>query len=188
VSEDRIFSIRKDRRASLRTAADPAEAAQAQQWADKRVHCWDIQRCDPKLREDCYAYYVGQNCWDLWAARSPERKYCCQKIVDCRNCGITQAKFGGRVLPIYVPVRQSPITRPQGSPVYQSATCRYFFIEGLEAIPTDARTIKMLIRSLSREERDAFRCRFRHVHLEWSYVSDICASVHHSQCVFLDDK
>jgi hypothetical protein len=130
---------------------------------------------------------VGQNCWDLWATRPLERKYCCMKHADCTTCPITQAKFGGKILPVYLPVRPASQDHPKDSARCQNTTCRHFCIEGMDLIPSDARRIKMLVRALSREEKDIFRCRLRNVHLEWSYVSDLCASLNHGQCIFLDD-
>lgn len=188
MSDERVISIRKDRRIAGSKSSGLVEAQRAPAWSDKRIHCWDIQACDAKKREDCYAYFTGRNCWDIWAVRPLERKYCCLKRPDCSTCPMTLTKFSGRVVPVHVPVKPPSIIRPRGTPEYQSVACRYFFVEGLVTIPSDPKALKMLVRSMSREERDVFRCRLRHVHLEWSYVADVCASRHHSQCVFLEDK
>lgn len=188
MGDERIISVRKDRRAAGAAAPVLAEPKRDIAWTEKRVHCWDIQGCDTKTREDCYAFFAGRNCWDIWALRPPERKYCCLRRPDCTTCPIVQAKFSGRTLPVYLPVKRVSVPRARAVPEYRPITCRYFYVEGLKSIPTDAKAVKMLVRSLSRDERDVFRCRMRHVHLEWSYVADLCATKHHSQCVFLEDK
>ncbi|MGQ9675856.1 MAG: hypothetical protein ACUVX1_09335 [Chloroflexota bacterium] len=188
MADERIISVRKDRRIATVNGAVPADAQRERIWTEKRTHCWDIQGCDTKTREDCYAYFVGRNCWDIWAMRPLERKYCCMKRPDCTTCPIVQAKFSGRTLPVYLPVKTGGAPRPRLVVDYQPITCRYFYVEGLKTIPSDAKAVKMLVRSLSHDEKDVFRCRLRRVHLEWSYVADLCATRHHSQCVFLEDK
>src|SRR5579863_4808532 len=54
-------------------------------------HCWEIVREIPGLHfncEECYAYFVQQDCWTLWALRRPGFKPCCQKKGDCTECAI----------------------------------------------------------------------------------------------------
>jgi hypothetical protein len=195
MSDERIIIIKKDFRAERIGPHGQAQATKDSVWTEKRTHCWDIQNCDSKTRSECYAYFTQQNCWDLWALRPLERKYCCLKIADCRECPITQTKFDAKVLPIHIPVRsacvsvltpRTDLTRPPSLKV-QPSHCQHFYIEGRPSVPADAKSLRTMIRSLSREDRDVFRCQLRHVHLEWSYVTDVCASKNHSQCVFLED-
>src|SRR5579871_2480432 len=54
--------------------------------AGRPRHCWEIARQIPGLHfncEECYAYFVQQDCWTLWALRRPGFKPCCQKKGDC---------------------------------------------------------------------------------------------------------
>lgn len=161
--------------------------------SELRVHCWDLAGCSSEQRDNCYAYFLEQNCWDLWALRSLDRKYCCIKEADCRDCRITKLKFSEPSLPVHVPVKASssepPQKRPRGRPpIVLPQTCRYFVIEGTAAAQPHGTDVRALIRSLGRDERDVCRCRHRGVHLEWSYVVDVCASRYHAHCVFLEEK
>src|SRR5579883_607020 len=81
-------------------------------------HCWEIVRDIPGLQfncEECYAYFVQQDCWTLWALRRPGFKPCCQKKGDCTECAVLVERMrpqNDEQLQIERrrPVRQGPAT------------------------------------------------------------------------------
>ncbi len=144
---------------------------------ERRVHCWDLESgCTDARRRQCAAYFVRRNCWDLWAAEffPPGRKPCCHPELDCSECPITAAKFGGS-LPIYVSVPR-PSQRGQSGAARASAYCPYLYSvrEGAAGREGD-------------EGKPVFRCQRRHgVKLHGTYVNEVCGSADHRQCMFYE--
>jgi len=171
--------VRKDLRVGERRQNTvPDLASPERRKSDRRTYCWDITKCDAATKQDCYAYISGRNCWDIWALRSPDRKFCCMKVPDCRHCPVIAAKFKDV---LYVHLQTSPLAQPAAR---RSAVCSYLSIdESAQGLAGKFTTLAELLK----QDRDVFRCRRRGVHLEANYVSDICASGAHIHCVFLED-
>jgi hypothetical protein len=149
-------------------------------------HCWEIVRQVPGLHfncEECYAYFVQQDCWSLWALRRPGFKPCCQKKDDCRECVVLTERMRpqeGEQLEIQ---RKRPM-RP--APASTKRICSYLQLyTGGEVVEGDGRTVAVS-RALQMRNAD-FRCRLRGVHLDMGYVNDVCVSRHVEECVFLDE-
>ena len=150
-------------------------------------HCWEIVRQLPGLHfncEECYAYFVQQDCWTLWALRRPGSKPCCQKQSDCAACAVLSERMRPR------DGEQLEITRmwpKRPAPSAAKRICAYLQlysrgepIEGNSRGPAIARALPV---------RNAdFRCRRRGVHLDTGYVNDLCVSRHIEECAFLDES
>ena len=76
---------------------------------------------------------------------------------------------------------------PFGLPNLRRNVCQHFYVTGPRgAIPIHA---PHLLKGLLRQESNVARCQLRGgVHLEPSYVSDICLSSRFNQCVFYEDE
>lgn len=149
-------------------------------------HCWEIVRQIPGLHyncEECYAYFVQQDCWTLWALRQPGHKPCCQKKGDCTECVVLtehmrpteeeRLEIAGRR-----PFRPTPATAKR--------ICSYLQLyQAGEIVEGDGRNTAVA-RALQMRNAD-FRCRLRGVHLDMGYVNDVCVSRHVEECVFLDE-
>lgn len=150
-------------------------------------HCWEIVRQVPGLHyncEECYAYFVQQDCWTLWALRRPGFKPCCQKKADCTECVVLNERMRPRVDETMEIQRQHPV-RP--APGAAKRICSYLQIySGGESLEGENRTTA-ISRSLQMRNTD-FRCRLRGVHLDMGYVNDVCVSRHVEECVFLDES
>lgn len=150
----------------------------AEEWQERRTYCWMIENCDPTARAKCHAHIVAENCWDFWTVKGAKYRGCCHKLDDCRDCPIVQQKFTAE-LPIYVRPPQPPAAPPALSPVI----CTHLhFIAG--AVP-EGHALRQFLRQQMHEDRDAFRCRQRGVHLDPGYVTEVCATRAARQCVFL---
>jgi hypothetical protein len=75
---------------------------------------------------------------------------------------------------------------PFGLPNLRRNVCPHFYMTGPRGpIPINA---PHLLKALMRQEINVARCQLRGgVHLEQSYVSDICLSPRFNQCVFYED-
>ena len=74
-----------------------------------------------------------------------------------------------------------------GLPNLRRNVCPHFYVTG----PRGPMTIQAphLLKALMRQESNVSRCQLRGgVHLEQSYVSDICLSSRFNQCVFYEDE
>ena len=74
-----------------------------------------------------------------------------------------------------------------GLPNLRRNVCPHFYVTG----PRGPVTIQAphLLKGLMRQESNVSRCQLRGgVHLEQSYVSDICLSSRFNQCVFYEDE
>lgn len=150
-------------------------------------HCWEIVRDIPGLHfncEECYAYFVQQDCWTLWALRRPGFKPCCQKQADCTQCAVLVERMRPRVNETLQIERRRPI-RP--APASAKRVCQYLqlYVNG-ESIEGDQRNAQVS-RAMQMRTAD-FRCRLRGVHLDMGYVNDVCVSRHVEECVFLDEE
>ena len=76
---------------------------------------------------------------------------------------------------------------PFGLPNLRRNVCQHFYVTGSRgAIPLQA---PHLLKGLLRHESNIARCQLRGgVHLEQSYVTDICLSSRFNQCVFYEDE
>ncbi len=174
--ERRRLDRRQDRLAAL------GDAVEEGGWGDRRVHCWDLEvECTEERRKRCAAHFVKRNCWDLWAVEyfPPGRKPCCHGDVDCTECPIASAKFGG-TLAVHVPIParggggQGAATPADRSPTY----CAYLYSlkESSGARGDDT-------------SRTVFRCQRRPgIQLHSTYVSEVCGSPEHRECTFCDTK
>src|SRR5438270_7279152 len=101
---------------------------QAERSSVRPRHCWEIVRQVPGLHfncEECYAYFVQQDCWTLWALRRPGFKPCCQKQDDCTECVV----LAERMRP--VPTDQLEIERTapvRPTPASAKRMCSYLQI------------------------------------------------------------
>ncbi len=75
---------------------------------------------------------------------------------------------------------------PFGLPNLRRNVCPHYYMTGPRGpIPI---TAPHLLKALMRQESNVARCQLRGgVHLEQSYVSDICLSPRFNQCVFYED-
>lgn len=76
---------------------------------------------------------------------------------------------------------------PFGLPNLRRNVCQHFYMTGPRGtIPIQA---PHLLKALMRHDSNVSRCQLRGgVHLEQSYVSDICLSSRFNQCVFYEDE
>ncbi|HVM31486.1 MAG TPA: hypothetical protein VM305_12040 [Candidatus Limnocylindrales bacterium] len=76
---------------------------------------------------------------------------------------------------------------PFGLPSLRRNVCSHFYMTGPRGrVPLAA---PHLLKALMRQESNVARCQLRGgVHLEQSYVSDICLSPRFNQCVFYEDE
>lgn len=150
-------------------------------------HCWEIVRQIPGLHfscEECYAYFVQQDCWTLWALRRPGFKPCCQKKGDCTECAILIERMRPQSDEQIEIERRRPL-RP--IPASAKRICNYLQLySGGESVEGEGRN-SQITRALQVRNAD-FRCRLRGVHLDMSYVNDVCVSRHVEECVFLDEE
>jgi len=74
-----------------------------------------------------------------------------------------------------------------GMPSLRRNICPHFFMTGARgAMPIQA---PHLLKALVRQEANVSRCQLRGgVHLEQSYVNDVCLSARFNQCVFYEDE
>lgn len=174
IRPDRRKSERRlDRLASLGEAVDRASRE------ERRVHCWDLEaECTEERRKQCAAYFVRRNCWDLWAAEyfPPGRKPCCHADLDCSDCPVAQAKFGGPIS-IYVavpPRREIALSTPSASRPATHCQFLYSIRESIAGRGED-------------ETRAVFKCqRRRAVQLHASYVSEVCSTPEYRDCSFFE--
>jgi hypothetical protein len=172
--------VRPDRRHPSRRQPRPlAPAAPVDgiNWRDRRVYCWNLEpNCTEERRRRCSAYFVDHNCWDLWATEyfPPGRRPCCHPSEeDCGDCSLTVAKFEGPIsLYVAVPSRRNVgITASAGEPVVR---CGHFYTQ--KSPQTEGTDV---------EARQPFKCQRRPgVVLHASYVSEVCNTREHQECVF----
>jgi hypothetical protein len=76
---------------------------------------------------------------------------------------------------------------PFGLPNLRRNVCPHFYMTGPRGpIPINA---PHLLKALMRQDQNVARCQLRGgVHLEQSYVGDICLSPRFNQCVFYEDE
>ena len=108
-------------------------------------------------------------------ARPPERRF-----------GVVGGGFapGGG----YVPGRSDPArTRAFGLPNLRRNVCPHFYVTGSRgALPIHA---PHLLKGIVRQDSVVSRCQLRGgVHLEQSYVNDVCLSPRFNQCVFYEEE
>jgi hypothetical protein len=74
-----------------------------------------------------------------------------------------------------------------GVPNLRRNVCPHFFVTGSRgAIPIQA---PHLLKALIRQDNTVSRCQLRGgVHLEGSYVNDVCLTPRFNQCVFYEDE
>ena len=149
-------------------------------------HCWEIVRQIPGLTyhcEECYAYFVQQDCWTLWALRRPGFKPCCQKKGDCAECVVLGERMRPGAEERLEITRKQPM-RPPPAPSKRICTYLQLYSSGV-LVEGDGRE-PAVMRALQMRNAD-FRCRLRGVHLDMSYVNDVCVSRNVDECVFLDE-
>ncbi len=149
-------------------------------------HCWEIVRQIPGLYyncEECYAYFVQQDCWTLWALRRPGFKPCCQKKDDCAACVVLTERMRPQSSE-HVEIDHTRPVRP--APASTKRICTYLQLYNAgEVVEGEARN-SAVPRALQMRSAD-FRCRLRGVHLDMGYVADVCVSRHIEDCVFLEE-
>ncbi len=91
--------------------------------------------------------------------------------------------IGGR--PAYRPLPVSP--HGFGLPNIRRNVCPHFYVTGSRGvIPIQA---PHLLKALIRQEQNVSRCQLRGgVHMEQSYVNDVCLTPRFNQCVFYEDE
>jgi hypothetical protein len=169
---------------------DATPAANARSQGDRAPlrprHCWEIVRQVPGLQfncEECYAYFVQQDCWTLWALRRPGFKPCCQKEGDCTQCVVLTERMRPQSNQRMEIERARPI---QPTPAPSKRICGYLQLYSAgEPVEGDGRNAAVT-RAMQMRSAD-FRCRLRGVHLDMGYVGDVCVSRHVEECVFLEE-
>ncbi|MCL4370949.1 MAG: hypothetical protein M1380_08605 [Chloroflexi bacterium] len=174
--ERRRLERRQDRLAALGDAVEEGSRD------ERRIHCWDIEvECSEGRRKKCAAHFVKRNCWDLWAAEyfPPGRKPCCHGDLDCSQCPVAAAKFGGPVS-VYVEVptkERGARTRP---PAVERPSTYCPFLYSLK----DGAGLRS-----DGDGKPMFRCqRRRGIQLHGTYVSEVCGSPEHRECTFYDTE
>ena len=103
-----------------------------------------------------------------------------------RRFGVVGGGFGSGG---YMPgVRSDPgRTRAFGLPNLRRNVCPHFYVTGTRgALPIQA---PHLLKGIVRQESVVSRCQLRGgVHLEQSYVNDVCLSPRFNQCVFYEEE
>lgn len=162
------------------------DRGQADPPAIRTRHCWEIVRQLPGLHfncEECYAYFVQQDCWSLWALRRPGFKPCCQKKGDCAECAILIERMRPQA-DQQLEIARRKAARPV--PATAKRICSYLQLYSSgELVEGDSRSAQ-IARALQMRNAD-FRCRLRGVHLDMGYVNDVCVSRQVDECVFLDE-
>ena len=102
----------------------------------------------------------------------------------------TNATRGGRAVAIPIgtePADAAARRRAFGLPNLRRNVCPHFYLTGARgALPIQA---PHLLKGLARQESSVSRCQVRGgVHLEASYVSDVCLSPRFNQCVFYEEN
>ncbi|HVC82261.1 MAG TPA: hypothetical protein VNL35_17360 [Chloroflexota bacterium] len=149
-------------------------------------HCWEIVRQVPGLHfncEECYAYFVQQDCWTLWALRRPGFKPCCQKVGDCTECVVLTERMRPRPNERLEIDRARPV-RP--APASSKRICTYLQLYSSGEVVEGEGRNAAVTRAMQMRSAD-FRCRLRGVHLDMGYVGDVCVSRHVEDCVFLEE-
>ena len=87
--------------------------------------------------------------------------------------------------PAYRPQPAPP--RAFGLPSIRRNVCPHFYVTGTRgAIPIHA---PHLLKALIRQEQNVSRCQLRGgVHMEQSYVNDVCLTPRFNQCVFYEEE
>jgi hypothetical protein len=180
-----------ERDEEARLGAPPTARGQRDRGSLRPRHCWEIVRQIPGVQyncEECYAYFVQQDCWTLWALRRPGFKPCCQKKGDCTECVVLTERMHPQAdeqlqIERKRPAPPSPIPLPSSS---TKRVCSYLQLyNGTTQVEGDAR-VGAVTRALQLRNAD-FRCRLRGVYMDGSYVNDICVSRHIEDCVFLEE-
>lgn len=101
----------------------------------------------------------------------------------------TNATHGGRAVAIPIGIEGADAAarrRAFGLPNLRRNVCPHFYLTGARgALPIQA---PHLLKGLARQESSVSRCQVRGgVHLEASYVSDVCLSPRFNQCVFYEE-
>ncbi|HYN70276.1 MAG TPA: hypothetical protein VEX41_08705 [Candidatus Eisenbacteria bacterium] len=102
----------------------------------------------------------------------------------------TSATHGGPAVAIPIttePADAAARRRAFGLPSLRRNVCPHFYLTGARgALPIQA---PHLLKGLARQESSVSRCQVRGgVHLEASYVSDVCLSPRFNQCVFYEEN
>ncbi len=158
--------------------------------ADVAQHCWEIvQSPDNNLHgscEECYAYFVKQDCWTLWGLRPAGHKPCCQKREDCATCPVLINQVAPQPTETVQVRPTAPIKPPPPRPNGARQVCRYLEVSDLSTSPDSPHYISAVSRAVQIRS-SSFRCRLRGVHLDIGYTSDMCVSRHVQDCAFLDE-
>jgi hypothetical protein len=97
-------------------------------------------------------------------------------------------RYGGAGAGIGIGGRMDPArTRAFGLPNLRRNVCPHFFVTGTRgALPIHA---PHLLKGIVRQDSVVSRCQLRGgVHLEQSYVNDVCLSPRFNQCVFYEEE
>jgi hypothetical protein len=104
------------------------------------------------------------------ASRPPERRF-----------GVVGGGYAGGMRP------DAARTRAFGLPNLRRNVCPHFYVTGTRgALPIHA---PHLLKGIVRQDSVISRCQLRGgVHLEQSYVNDVCLSPRFNQCVFYEEE
>jgi len=158
--------------------------------SDVTRHCWEvIQSRDNNLHgdcEECYAHFVQQDCWTLWALREAGHKPCCQKREDCATCPVLLTQIAPQTNETVQVRARAPMKAPVMRTGSAKQVCRYLDAGDIPVSPDSERYISAVSRAIQTRSA-SFRCRLRGVHLDVGFVTDICVSRHVQECVFLEE-
>lgn len=153
-------------------------------------HCWEIvQAPDNTLAgtcEECYAYFIGRDCWTLWALREAGHKPCCQKQADCATCPVLLHQIAPRVDETVQIRARTPLRPPPPRAAGSKQVCRYLDPVDVTVSPESDQYLSAVSRAIQ-ARNSTFRCRLRGVHVDVTYVADVCVSRHVEDCVFLEE-
>jgi len=158
--------------------------------SDVTHHCWEvIQSRDNDLHgdcEECYAHFVQQDCWTLWALRKAGHKPCCQKREDCATCPVLLAQIAPQTNETVQVRARAPMKAPVMRTGSAKQVCRYLDAGDIPVSPDSERYISAVSRAIQTRSA-SFRCRLRGVYLDAGFMTDICVSRHVQECVFLEE-